>query len=393
MSTLLLFVIYVAFVGLGLPDSFFGAAWPAIYKDYDFPFSFGSFVIAVVYCGTVVSSVFSARLIKAFGTYRITVFSTTLTAAALLAFSFSGNFLCFCLCAVPLGLGAGCIDTALNSYVALHYSSKHMNFLHCFYGIGITLSPYILSVVLERGGGWRSGYHIVFAVQILITLILLLSYPVWRKVSFKNKAGNEKQIRVMGFREIVNTPGVKPMWLILLGLSAVESICNAFGATYLVENKQLLPETAAGIVMFYYIGMACGRFLAGMVASRLHSWKIIFASQIVLGIALGILSFSTSGIVVAVGFFLVGFGDGPLFPNVNFLIPELFGVSATPSIMGTLMAVGSVSLVVFPLLCGFLGQIFGLWVFTAIMMVFYMIMFMATLVCYMKKKLSHAPLV
>lgn len=378
MGMLLLFVIYVAFIGLGLPDSLFGVAWPAIYEDCAFPFSYGSFVTAIVYCGTVVASVFSARLIRIFGTYRITVLSTVLTAAALLAFSYSDSLVGFCLCAVPLGLGAGCIDTALNNYVALHYSSRQMNFLHCFYGIGITLSPYVLSFVLGQESGWRTGYRIAFAIQFVLALIVLLSLPLWRKAPRRRGRSDEGQIRVMGFKEVMEMQGVKPMCLILVGLSAVESVCNAWGATYLVERLSLMPERAAAIVMFYFIGMACGRFLAGVVASKLHNWTIVFAGQAILGVALVVLLLSRNEYFSAVAFFLVGFGNGPLFPNVNFLVPEMFGEAVSPSVMGALMAVGSVSMMSFPVLGGFLGQAFGVWVFPVVMMVFYLIMIAAT---------------
>ena len=379
MGIFLLFVIYVAFIGLGLPDSLFGVAWPAIYEDCGFPFSFGSFVTAIVYCGTVVASVFSARLIRTFGTYRITVLSTVLTAAALLAFSYSDSLVGFCLCAVPLGLGAGCIDTALNNYVALHYSSRQMNFLHCFYGIGITLSPYVLSFVLGQEGGWRTGYRIAFAIQFMLALIVLLSLPLWRKAPRRRGGSDEGQIRVMGFKEVMEIQGVKPMCLILVGLSAVESVCNAWGATYLVERLSLTPERAAAIVMFYFIGMACGRFLAGVVASKLHNWTIVFAGQAILGVALVVLLLSRNEYLSAIAFFLVGFGNGPLFPNVNFLVPEMFGGAVSPSVMGALMAVGSVSMMSFPVLGGFLGQAFGVWVFPVMMMVFCVIMFAASI--------------
>ena len=379
MGILLLFVIYVAFIGLGLPDSLFGVAWPAIYEDCGFPFSFGSFVTAIVYCGTVVASVFSARLIRTFGTYRITVLSTVLTAVALLSFSYSGNLVSFCLCAIPLGLGAGCIDTALNNYVALHYSSRQMNFLHCFYGIGITLSPYVLSFVLGQEGGWRAGYRIAFAIQFVLAMIVLLSLPLWRKAPRRQGRSCEGQIQVMGFKEIMKMQGVKPMCLILVGLSAVESVCNAWGATYLVERLSLTPERAAAIVMFYFIGMACGRFLAGVVASKLHNWIIVFAGQVILSVALIVLLMSRNEYFSAVAFFLVGFGNGPLFPNVSFLVPEMFGETVSPSVMGALMAVGSVSMMSFPVLGGFLGQAFGVWIFPVMMMVFCVIMLAASI--------------
>lgn len=159
MATLLLLIIYIAFIGLGIPDSLFGTAWPAIYTEFDLPISFASFVTVIISCSTIVSSMFSAKVINRFGTNRVSAFSTALTAAALLGFSVSGNLWLLCLFAVPLGLGAGAIDTALNNYVAVHYSATHMSFLHCFYGIGVSVSPYIMSLVIGGKSGWRGGYH------------------------------------------------------------------------------------------------------------------------------------------------------------------------------------------------------------------------------------------
>lgn len=276
MAFLLLTVIYIAFIGLGVPDSLFGAAWPAIYGEFGLPFSYGSFITTIVYCGTTVSSLFSARLIKRFGTYKITAFSTALTALALLAFSFSGHVVFFCLCAIPLGLGAGCIDTALNNYAAQHYSSTQMNFLHCFYGIGISISPYILSRVISSELGWRGGYRIAFLIQITLALIVFLSYPLWKRAPKKADAVADENIRVMSFKEVIRTPGVKPICAALFSIGAIEIICNAWGSTFLVENKALAPDIAAGLVLFYFVGMAFGRLLAGIVASKLNSWKIIF---------------------------------------------------------------------------------------------------------------------
>ena len=165
MATLLLIVIYIAFIGLGLPDSLFGAAWPAIYSEYNLPISFGSFATIIVSCGTAVSSTFSAKLINRFGTKWVTFICTFMTALAILGISFTGNYWLFLLCAVPLGLGAGSIDTALNNYVAIHYSASQMSFLHCFYGIGVTVSPFILSKMISSDAGWRGGYRNAFFIQ------------------------------------------------------------------------------------------------------------------------------------------------------------------------------------------------------------------------------------
>lgn len=187
MALLLLLVIYIAFIGLGLPDSLFGTAWPAIYADLGLPFSFGSFVTLITSCGTVFSSFKSDSLIKRWGTYRVTLFSTALTAIAILGMAWSGNFLFFCLCALPLGLGAGAIDSALNNYVSLHYTAAKMNFLHCFYGLGVTLSPFVLSVLLQGETGWRGGYRLVFLIQSLITAVIFFSFPLWNNKNLLSK--------------------------------------------------------------------------------------------------------------------------------------------------------------------------------------------------------------
>jgi len=181
MATILLFIIYIAFIGLGIPDSLLGAAWPAIYAEFDIPISYASFISVIISCGTVVSSMASTRVIRRFGTNKVAAFSTAMTAAALLGFSCSGNLWFLCLFAVPLGLGAGAIDTALNNYVSLHYSAVHMSFLHCFYGVGVSVSPYVLSLVIDGKYGWRGGYRIAFGIQFIIMLILFSSLSVWGK--------------------------------------------------------------------------------------------------------------------------------------------------------------------------------------------------------------------
>ncbi|ORX92465.1 MFS general substrate transporter [Neocallimastix californiae] len=177
----LLAVIYIAFIGLGLPDSIFGTVWPAIYKEWNLPISLGSFIITIVYCGTMVSSLMSAKVIKRFGTGNVTAFSTALTTVSILAFSYSKNFLMLCLCAIPLGLGAGSIDTALNNYVSINYKAHHINFLHSFYGVGVVASPYIFSSVLKKEGGWRKGYLIVCFILAVITIILFTTLFLWKK--------------------------------------------------------------------------------------------------------------------------------------------------------------------------------------------------------------------
>jgi len=363
MARFLLCVIYIAFIGLGLPDSLFGTAWPAIYADFDLPISYGSFITSTVACGTIVSSLISARLIHKFGTSKVTAVSTLLTAVALIGFSFSTNIWFMVLLAVPLGLGAGAIDVALNNYVALHYSAKQMSFLHCFYGIGVSVSPYILSLVISGENGWRNGYRIAFLIQIAISMLLAASLPIWEKV---NKTGNlmeESETKTLTIRDTLRIPGVKSMCALFFLTCVIECSCSGWGSTYLVEYKNMTTKQAASVILFYFIGMALGRFLSGVVADKLHSWKIITISEIVLGAAVLLLAVPGSALLSAVGFFMIGLGNGPLFPNFNYLAPESFGQDVSASVISLQMASAYVGILIGPLLCGLLGQNLGMFIF------------------------------
>lgn len=377
MSTLLLFIIYIAFIGLGIPDSLFGTAWPAIYTEFNLPISFASFVTVIISCGTIISSIFSSKVINRFGTDKVSAFSTAMTAAALIGFSFSGNLLLLCLCAIPLGLGAGAIDTALNNYVAVHYSATHMNFLHCFYGIGVSVSPYILSLVIGGRHGWRGGYRAAFAIQLCIALLLFFTLPVWKKAHVQ-KNNETQSIKTLTISETLHIPGVRIMCCLFITSCAIECTCGGWGSTFLVEHKHVVTEYAAKIVMFYYIGMALGRFLSGILAIRLNSWQIIRIGQIVLGAAIVLLLLPLSPGISAVGLFLVGLGNGPLFPNFNYLTPQNFGDDISQSVMGIQMAASYIGIMAAPAVCGILGQFINMGIFPVYLLVFYLIMIIAT---------------
>lgn len=379
MSTLLLLIIYIAFIGLGIPDSLFGTAWPAIYAEYELPISFGSFISVIVSCGTTISSMLSAKAINRFGTGRVTAYSTIMTALALMGFAFTGNFWFMCFCAIPLGLGAGCIDTALNNYVAIHYNAAQMSFLHCFYGVGISVSPYIMALVISGASGWRGGYRIAFLLQIIISIILFVSLPLWKKAHGAELVAEEQNIQVLSLRELLKVPGVKLMWCLFVSSVAIECTCGSWGSTFLVEYKQLSAEKAAEIMMFYYIGMTLGRFLSGVLAAKLHSWKIIKIGQVILGAALLLLLLPGEAYWAAVALFMTGLGNGPLFPNFNYLAPENFGEELSPSVIGTQMAVSSAAMMLAPAFCGILGQLLGMWIYPIYMLGFYIIMMLAML--------------
>ena len=372
MASVLLIIIYIAFIGLGIPDSMFGAAWPAIYEQFQLPVSWASFVTVITAFGTILSSLFSDRLIRRFGTGRITAFSTTLTAAALLGFSISGSMLWLCLFAFPLGLGAGAIDAALNNYVALHYRATHMNFLHCFYGVGIALSPFLMSFALSEGS-WRRGYATVFCIQLGIALLTIFTLPLWKKV------GSAQPIQEAGGSapgnpiSLLREKQVRRACLVFFGSCGVENICNTWGSTFLVSAKGMEADRAALTMTAYFIGMAIGRFLSGLLANRLTSRQLMRIGQGIVLVAVILLLLPLPAGVSGVGLFLVGMGNGPVFPNMLHLTPRYFGVDRSQAVMGVEMAVAYVGSMVMPVLFGAVAQQLTLALFPTCLLLLYVL--------------------
>ena len=357
MATILLAVIYAAFIGLGIPDSLFGAAWPAIYPDLGISVSLGSLYSITSSLATVISSLASGRLIARFGTEKVTAFSTVLTACGLLAFSFGGNFWILCLCAIPLGLGAGAVDTALNNYVAIHYSAKQMSFLHCFYGVGVTISPYLLSFVLAAANDWRGGYRLMFAIQSVIALLLLLTIPLWKKVQ-RRSAREEPVYRSLSVAEIFKIPAARATLFVFFGSCALESMCLGWGSTWLVNCRQMDASHAAGIITWYYVGMTLGRYLSGVVSRWLRPKQILAIGESLTAAAI-ILLFVPVPWVSAVALFAVGLGNGPVFPNMTYLTPIHFGEDVCQSFIGLQMAVTSGAFMITPALFSVLARWVG----------------------------------
>jgi len=370
MVTILLIVIYIAFIGLGIPDSLFGTAWPAIYTEYGLPISLGGVITMVTFIGTTISSLLSARLIRKFGTARLTAGCTLLTALALLGFSFSHSFVVLIILAVPLGLGAGSIDTALNNYVASHYNASQMSFLHCFYGVGVTVSPFILTLVFRNDTNWRRGYGIATIIQFAIAAIVIFSLPLWNRVRDKNEI-SENAIKSLSVIEASKIRGVKVMWLLFLCTCSIELTVGAWSSTFLVESRGATEELAAGTITFYYLGMTSGRFLSGVLARKIHSRTIITIGSVILGIALLMLTITNNSYIAIAALFLIGLGNGPLFPNLNYLTPEQFGEERSAALIGAQMAVANIGIVISPLLFGFLGQALGMGLFGYYLLFFY----------------------
>ena len=359
MSALLLIVIYIAFIGLGIPDAVFGSVWPAVYTDLDIPVSMATVVTMTCTCGSIIMSFFSARIINRFGTPAVTAVCTCLTAAALLGFSFAPNIWWMAALALPLGLGGGAIDSALNNYVALHYKASHMSYLHCFYGVGVALSPYIMSLVLGQtaeSGNWRMGYRTVFAVQAVVAIITIVSLPLWKKAHGEDALGVEGTVEnetVSPFTMLRNRK-MRLTCLVFFGSCALEMACCAYGSTFLVNAKGLEKSAAAMMISVNYAGQALGRFTSGLLADRLSGRKIIAIGQIILLPAIVLLILPLGSVASAVGIFLIGFGNGPVFPNMVHLTPEHF--SNSQSAMGVQMSAGYIGVLISPIICGVMAQ-------------------------------------
>lgn len=379
MATILLVVIYIAFIGLGVPDSLFGTAWPAIYPEFSQPVAAASCVTLLISGGTILSSLLSARLINRFGTGAVTAVSTALTAAALFGFSVSGSLLWMCAAAVPLGVGAGAIDCGLNNYVALHYRANHMSFLHCFYGVGVSLSPYLMSLTLSGESGWRGGYRIVFFLQAAIALVAVLSLPLWGRVTGAQQAvGQAPPPRTVGIAGLAKMPAVRTVWFVFIGSCALEFTCGTWGSTFLVSARGMDVADAAKAVTFYYVGMTLGRFLSGVLAGRLSGWRLIYLGQGAALAAIVLLMLPLPPALAAAGLFLVGLGNGPVFPNLTHLTPKNFGADLSQAVMGTQMAASYIGSMLMPPLFGLLAQAAGAQLLPYFLLLLFAVMAVAT---------------
>lgn len=332
---LILAVIYVVFISLGLPDSLFGVAWPVLHKEFGISESFASvYSIIVTVCTGGVSFV-SGTLIRKFGTSRVTLFSILLTAIGILGISFSPNIVVMIIFAVILGYGAGAIDTGLNNFVSLHYKAQHMNWLHCFWGIGVTVSPLIMSAFLGGGEGqWRNGYRVVAVLQLIIAFSVLLSMKNWKAMeeSKKLEAANESEgsARLI---DVLKSKGVITSILSLAAYCSMEFLLGTWGASYAVNVFAVSPDVAAKWVSLYYGGIMFGRMISGFISMKVSDKNMIRGGTAAALIGILILALPI-GKASLIGFFLIGTGFGPVFPSVLHSIPERFGATYSADITG-----------------------------------------------------------
>ena len=352
----LLVVIFICFIGVGLPDSVLGSAWPVIYQELNLPISLAGYISATVSACTIVSSLMSARVIKRFGVGGVTAASTVMTAAALFGFAFTQHPVWFFVFAVPLGLGAGSIDTELNNFVALHYSASRMNFMHCFYGLGVAVSPYLMSAALSVNNNWRRGYIFVAVIQTVISIVALWALPLWKKAANKFAGDNDGESRILSLSQMLRMPRALMSSLAFLAACAVELTAGGWSSSFFVNAKGVSAENAARITMLFYIGLTVGRFLSGILARRLSRWAIVHMACLVMLFSIALLMLPLPVVVSAAALLFLGMGIGPIFPNLTHLTPTIFGRDISGSIMGLQQTASYVGIMLMPWLFGLIAE-------------------------------------
>lgn len=374
MYSFLLALIYLAFISLGLPDSLLGAGWPVMHTELGVSVSFMGIISMVISGGTIVSSLLSDKLTHKFGTRAVTLTSVLLTVAALFGFSFSGSFSMLIIFAVPYGLGAGAIDAALNNYVALHYKAKHMSWLHCFWGVGAIISPFIMSFALKNLN-WNSGYRIVGFIQLAIALLLLVTLPVWKI----NKTESTADTKRVGLTAALKIKGVPFLLIGFFAYCAAEATAMYWASTYFTEVKGISGDRAASFAALFYIGITLGRFASGFITERLGDRRMILLGTGILACGIMILLIPVQSYMTAFAAFLViGFGCAPIYPCIIHSTPANFGAENSGAIIGIQMASAYVGSTFIPPLFGLFGNAVGFSVMPAYLLAFFALMIIMT---------------
>lgn len=376
MYSFLLAIIYLAFISLGLPDSLLGSAWPVMQPSLQVPMSYAGIITMIIAFGTIISSLMSDRMTLKMGAGGVTSVSVMLTAVALFGFSFSNSFISLCLWAVPYGLGAGGVDAALNNYVALHYSSRHMSWLHCFWGVGASISPYIMSYCLTDGLGWKMGYRFVGIIQIIITAILFISLPFWKKrKNITDGDGSEPQ-KPLKIKDALKIKGVISVLISFFAYCAVEQTSMLWASSYLANYRGVDAVTAARFASLLYLGITFGRFICGFVANKLGDRLLIRIGILVsgFGVILVLLPLS-SNIIALVGLMILGLGCAPIYPSIIHSTPSNFGKQNSQAIIGIQMASAYLGTTFMPPLFGLIASTFSLGLYPMFLLFFVIVMF------------------
>ena len=370
MFSLLLALIYVSFISLGLPDSLLGSAWPQMQESLGVSLSLGGVISFLITASTILSSLMSHQVIQRFGTGAVTMCSVALTALALFGFSLSNSFFALCLWAIPYGLGAGSVDAALNNFVALHCKAKHMSWLHCFWGIGATGGPYIMGLCLSRGMGWQAGYRTISFLQMALTLILLLSLPLWKKQELPLSGGETVRPQTPQWGKLLKRPGVKAALTAFFFYSALELTTGLWGSSYMVAVRGISPETAAKWISLFYLGITAGRFFSGFLTLRFSDDAMVRLGEgtAIVGILLMLLPLHN--LFLCLGLILTGLGCAPIYPSLLHATPQRFGKSLSQSLMGTQMAISYLGSTTMPPVSGFLSEKISMGLYPVLLLVF-----------------------
>ena len=349
----LLGIIYLSFISLGLPDALLGSAWPNMYPEFQVPVSYAGMISMIIAFGTILSSLQSDRLTRRFGTGKVTAASVGITALALWGFSVSHSFLQLCLWAIPYGLGAGSVDASLNNYVALHYASKHMSWLHCMWGIGTTVGPYIMGAALTRGASWNSGYRIISILQIVLTAILVFSLPGWKKPEKAEET--QVQTEPLSLKKIVQIPGAREIMICFFCYSAVEQTTMLWASSYLNLAKGVSAQTAATFAGMFCIGITVGRGINGFIAMKLKDSQMIRMGQAIILVGVLVMLLPIGRVAALVGFVCVGLGCAPIYPCIIHSTPDHFGEERSQAVIGVQMASAYVGTCLMPPVFGWIA--------------------------------------
>lgn len=358
MFSLLLAVIYLAFISLGLPDSLLGSVWPTIYQDFNVPVSYAGAIFMIISAGTIFSSLQSDRLTKSLGTGKVTAVSVLMTAVALFGFSISHSYWMLVLWAIPYGLGAGSVDASLNNYVALHYKSHHMSWLHCMWGVGASIGPYIMSFALVNGQTWNMGYRYISLIQVALTIIIMLSLPLWKKrpvISDIQEAENGKD-KVLTLKEIFNIPGAKQLMLMFFCYCALEQTAGLWASSYLVLQHGFDLEVATSYGSLFFIGITVGRAISGFITMKLNDKQMIYLGQGLILIGIIIMCLPLGHQVALMGLVTIGLGCAPIYPCIIHSTPSNFGKDKSQAIIGVQMASAYVGNLLMPPLFGIIAN-------------------------------------
>ncbi|MEE8836468.1 MAG: MFS transporter [Eubacteriales bacterium] len=381
MIGLLLAIIYLAFISLGLPDSLLGSAWPSMYREFSIPISYAGIISMIIAFGTIVSSLMSDRLTRKFDAGKVTAASVLTTAVALLGFSVSNSFPALCLWAIPYGLGAGSVDAALNNYVALHFASRHMSWLHCMWGVGASVGPYIMGFAIDRGQGWNMGYRYISIIQFVLSAVIIISLPLWNKGNTseaeekKQSSEDKNKTSPLTLPEIFRIPGAKEIMISFFCYCALEQTTSLWASSYLVLVHGISAETAAFFASLFFIGITAGRAVSGFMTFRFNDTQMVRIGQgiVLLGIILLILPFGNA--VALTGLILVGLGCAPIYPSIIHSTPEHFGADKSQAVIGVEMASAYVGTCLMPPLFGLIAEHISIYLFPVYLLVILILMF------------------